>query len=31
MVETVGNMAPFENFLLLIGKVPAETEACPAS
>jgi putative sterol carrier protein len=31
MVEAMGNMAPFENFLLLVGKVPSETKACPAS
>ena len=31
MVEAMGNMAPFENFLLLVGKVPAETKACPAN
>jgi len=30
MVEAMGNMAPFENFLLLVGKVPSETGACPA-
>jgi putative sterol carrier protein len=31
MVEAMGNMAPFENFLLLVGKVPSETKACPAT
>ena len=31
MVEAMGNMAPFENFLLLVGKVPSETKACPAN
>ena len=30
MVEAMGNMAPFENFLLLVGKVPADATACPA-
>ena len=30
MVEAMGTMAPFENFLLLVGKVPSETKACPA-
>jgi putative sterol carrier protein len=30
MVEAMGNMAPFENFLLLVGKVPAEATACPS-
>jgi putative sterol carrier protein len=30
MVEAMGNMGPFENFLLLVGKVPSETTACPA-
>jgi len=30
MVEAMGNMGPFENFLLLVGKVPSETGACPA-
>jgi putative sterol carrier protein len=27
--EAMGNMGPFTNFLLLVGKVPASTEACP--
>jgi putative sterol carrier protein len=30
MVEAMGNMGPFESFLLLVGKVPSETKACPA-
>jgi putative sterol carrier protein len=30
MVEAMGNMAPFENFLLLVGKVPADATVCPA-
>lgn len=30
MGEAMGNMGPFENFLLLVGKVPGETGACPA-
>ncbi|TXH03082.1 MAG: sterol-binding protein [Nevskiaceae bacterium] len=30
MWEAMNNMAPFENFLLLVGKVPADTSACPA-
>ena len=29
MFEAMGNMGPFENFLLLVGKVPSETRACP--
>ena len=29
MVEAMGNMAPFENFLLLVGKVPSDAKACP--
>jgi putative sterol carrier protein len=29
-MEAMGNMGPFENFLLLVGKVPSETKACPA-
>lgn len=28
-VEAMGNMAPFENFLLLVGKVPGDWSACP--
>jgi putative sterol carrier protein len=30
MFEAMGNMGPFESFLLLVGKVPADTAACPA-
>ena len=30
MLEAMGNMGPFENFLLLVGKVPGTTNACPA-
>jgi hypothetical protein len=30
MMEAMGNMGPFANFLLLVGKVPSETTACPA-
>ena len=29
MLEAMGNMSPFANFLLLVGKVPASTDACP--
>ena len=29
MVEAMGNMGPFESFLLLVGKVPGETGECP--
>ena len=29
MLEAMGNMAPFESFLLLVGKVPAAASACP--
>jgi putative sterol carrier protein len=29
MGEAMGNMGPFESFLLLVGKVPGETAACP--
>ena len=29
MSEAMGNMGPFESFLLLVGKVPGETGACP--
>jgi putative sterol carrier protein len=29
-MEAMGNMGPFGNFLLLVGKVPSETAACPA-
>ena len=27
--EATGNMGPFTNFLLLVGKVPSDTTACP--
>lgn len=30
MGEAMGNMGPFENFLLLTGKVPGDTAQCPA-
>jgi putative sterol carrier protein len=30
MFEAMGNMGPFENFLLLVGKVPSDTQSCPA-
>ncbi|MCU0804692.1 MAG: SCP2 sterol-binding domain-containing protein [Burkholderiales bacterium] len=30
MGEAMGNMGPFEGFLLLVGKVPGDTKACPA-
>lgn len=29
MSEAMGNMGPFEGFLLLVGKVPGDTAACP--
>ncbi len=29
MSEAMGNMGPFESFLLLVGKVPGETGGCP--
>jgi putative sterol carrier protein len=29
-MEAMGNMGPFENFLLLVGKVPSEAGSCPA-
>lgn len=29
MGEAMGNMGPFENFLLLVGKVPGGTAVCP--
>jgi putative sterol carrier protein len=29
-MEAMGNMGPFGNFLLLVGKVPSDTAACPA-
>ena len=28
-MEAMGNMGPFGNFLLLVGKVPSDTAACP--
>ena len=28
-MEAMGNMGPFESFLLLVGKVPGEWSACP--
>lgn len=28
-LEAMGNMAPFQNFLLLVGKVPGDWAACP--
>ena len=28
-MEAMGNMGPFENFLLLVGKVPGDWAACP--
>ena len=30
MGEAMGNMGPFEGFLLLVGKVPGDAKACPA-
>jgi putative sterol carrier protein len=30
MLEAMGNMGPFESFLLLVGKVPGDIAACPA-
>ncbi len=30
-MEAMGNMGPFENFLLLVGKVPGDTKACPGT
>lgn len=30
-MEAMGVMGPFESFLLLVGQVPGETSACPAS
>jgi putative sterol carrier protein len=30
-LEAMGNMAPFENFLLLTGKVPSDAGRCPAN
>ncbi len=29
MVEAMGNMGPFESFLLLVGKVPGDAASCP--
>jgi putative sterol carrier protein len=29
MSEAMGNMGPFESFLLLVGKVPGDTGGCP--
>lgn len=29
MGEAMGNMGPFESFLLLVGKVPGEADSCP--
>ena len=29
MGEAMGNMGPFESFLLLVGKVPGDSSACP--
>lgn len=29
MGEAMGNMGPFENFLLLVGKVPGDVSSCP--
>jgi putative sterol carrier protein len=29
MGEAMGNMGPFESFLLLVGKVPGSTDGCP--
>jgi putative sterol carrier protein len=29
-MEAMGNMGPFENFLLLVGKVPSDAGSCPA-
>jgi len=28
-MEAMGNMGPFSNFLLLVGKVPSSTDTCP--
>jgi len=30
MLEAMGNMGPFESFLLLVGKVKSSTASCPA-
>ena len=29
MLEAMGNMGPFESFLLLVGKVPGNAGSCP--
>jgi putative sterol carrier protein len=29
MGEAMGNMGPFESFLLLVGKVPGDSSVCP--
>jgi len=29
--EAMGNMGPFESFLLLVGKVPGDTASCPVN
>jgi hypothetical protein len=29
-MEAMSNMAPFESFLLLVGRVPSESGGCPA-
>jgi putative sterol carrier protein len=31
MLEAMGNMGPFENFLLLTGKVPSDAGRCPVN
>jgi hypothetical protein len=28
-MEAMGNMGPFSNFLLLVGKVESDTSSCP--
>jgi putative sterol carrier protein len=30
MMEAMGNMGPFESFMLLVGKVPGDVAGCPA-
>ncbi len=30
-LEAMGNMGPFSNFLLLVGKVPSDSGACAAN
>ncbi len=30
-MEAMGNMAPFENFLRLVGKVPSDAKSCPGT